>query len=66
MGIAFVIFGVIAAAIYNAVSDNGFDKKAGGILVGAFFIVGCILGEVLAPIVLLFFLFVLFAGWVFS
>ena len=66
MGIAFLIIGLIAGAIYNAVSDNGCDKKSGWILIVVFLLVGSVLEAIFGHIVGILFLIILFAGWVFS
>lgn len=66
MGIAFLIIGLIAGAIYNAVSDNGFNKKSGRTLIIGFLIVGSVLEAIFGHAVGILFLFILFAGWVFS
>ena len=65
MGIAFLVIGIIAGAIYNAVSNNGNDKKSGWTLIIAFLIVGSILETMFGHFVGVIGLFILFAGWVF-
>lgn len=65
MGLAFLIIGIIAGAIYNAVSDNGFDKKSGWCLIIVFMLVGCVLEAIFGHVIGFIFLFILFAGWVF-
>lgn len=65
MGLAFLIIGIIAGAIYNAVSDNGFNKKSGGVLIVGFLLVGCVLEAVFGHVIGIIVLFILFAGWVF-
>lgn len=66
MALAFVIIGLIAGAIYNAISDNGFDKKAGGTFIIVYILVGCVLEAIFGHVVAFLWLFILFAGWVFS
>ena len=65
MALAFVIIGIIAGAIYNGVSDNGFNKKAGGRLLFVYFLVGCILESIYGNFVGLIFLLIFVAGCMF-
>lgn len=63
MGLVFLIVGIIAGAIYNVVSDNGFNTNAGWGLIIVFMIVGCVMESIFGNFVGLIFLFILFAGW---
>ena len=65
MALALVIIGIIAGAIYNAVSDNGFNKEAGWRFIIGFCLVGCVLEAIFGHTVGFIFIVILFAGWLF-
>lgn len=60
MYLACTIIGIIAGAIYNAVTDNGFDKKASSTFLSIYFIAGGILSYIFGDIVAILFLFIFF------